>query len=98
MANATVVRKLKDVVTTKRVRSGVTLNLTNEEAILLRSLTAKIGGSPDHSARRFTNSIGDALAYANVPWVKGTLSGGLTCEAGSLDVIADAARDLEEEK
>lgn len=96
MANATVVRRLKDVVTTKRVRSGVTLNLTNEEAIVLRSLTGKIGGSADCSARRFTDSVGDALAFANVPWVKGEISGGLMFNAGSLDVVTDAARDLEE--
>lgn len=48
------------------VITGVTLNLTREEARVLLYLCNNVGGETKTSARRFIDSIGQALMSADV--------------------------------
>ena len=47
-------------------QSSITLTLSREEAITLSYLCNQIGGCPIKSARKHTDSIGDALQDAGV--------------------------------
>lgn len=56
MAKAT--KKIKDI--------SITLELSLEEAIVLYWVVERIGGSPDHTARKYMNAIQDSLRTINV--------------------------------
>jgi len=59
----TVVRKVPTEVTEKVVK----LELSEDEASVLRTLVGRVAGDPDVSTRKYTDAIGSALARAGVP-------------------------------
>ena len=62
---AKTVTKTEEVKVTKKVITGITLELSLEEAVALYILTGKVGGNPTGSIRLYTNGmynlIGDLL-------------------------------------
>jgi hypothetical protein len=65
---ATASRKYKIV--TKQVPSGVTLELTKTEAIVLLHVLFQVGGHTERSPRKFVDSILQALQDANIELVE----------------------------
>ena len=63
---ATASRNYETVTVARQVPSGVTLELTKTEAIVLLDVMFNIGGCPYSSPRKFTDNILAALKSANI--------------------------------
>jgi hypothetical protein len=51
----------------KRVFDGFIIQLTDGEAVALRTLLRSVAGSPDKTARKYTDAIEDVLDKMGVP-------------------------------
>lgn len=79
-------------------KTGVTLELTAAEAIMLQSLFRKIGGSPSDSARGFVDNIIRALSHNGVPYCEGIVeevNGSIYMRDGSVIDINERAEKWE---
>lgn len=100
MAQAKVITTNVPVTTYKEVKS-VTLELSLEEAVLLRSLVARVGGAPEDTARGLSDGISEALRTAGITgWVSGCLTGtglqgGITCHKDSLQYVKGLVSGME---
>lgn len=96
MANATLNKTEKTVVTV----TGVTLELTVEESLFLKTVLNSIGGDPHKSARKYANRINDAMELAKVlsPVHSHDIfiekQDSLWCDDESDNIISEAAASL----
>ena len=72
MAFAKLVDKEIEVVHKEKV-TIVNLELTSQEAVLIRMIMQRVGGNPDHTRRKDADSIDEALSNAGIslphnPW------------------------------
>ena len=88
MAYATKMSKV--VVVEKIVPDGVTLNLSHEEARVLKIILSKVAGHPDRTLRGYQTRISDALEDAGYKFNFGdmdAIEGGLTFTKNCLGMV-----------
>jgi len=79
-----------------KVEGSITLVLSPEEAVFLRTLLGETDGSSSNSAEKYSESIWQALADANVPRAYETIfDGSIECIAGSHILIEAAVSKFE---
>lgn len=78
-----------------KVEGNITLVLSPEEAVFLRTLLGETDGSSSNSAEKYSESIWQALADANVPRAYEIFDGSIECIAGSHKLIEAAVSKFE---